>query len=589
MIIAITIVGILLMLLAVQWGRERNRTVGNVQELYTLQGLLSFVSAEMKERCYARHKHRANAYENRHEARQELLLQALRRCTYGALPDKAYVKSVISEIIEHPDLEQERVLSLLPFESPSLLSPMDCFDALLFQYHARHGDQGFKRLVKDFNWDAPRYNEHSEVYFEIDAEMVMQAYFSCGVFLTAAERKALVVQRLYQHYKGFSVIDHLREMSIDGISGGVSGSVGAMANFDLQADAMKAHPMTYDSIWVFFEGKSVNLSFMSFGSEAELKRVCQNIYRYNNVGMLSKDIGYKINDMVDGSRVVVVRPDFSESWAFFIRKFHISHIRLESLIHGQGNALVIKLLKYLIKGGRITAVTGSQGSGKTTLLMALVGEIYPSLTLRIQETAFELQLRRIYPKRNILTFRETRSISGQQGLDLQKKTDGCVNILGEVATDEVAAWMIQMAQVASLFTLFTHHAKTTSDLVLSLRNSLLKCDVFRDESVAEEQVVSVLNFDIHLAKDYSGQRYIERITEIVPAELGKRRYEAIDIMRYVSGEYRMVNAISKSQVEAMSQVMTQKDSEAFLAFIKTEGICERRCDVENHCDLAGVV
>lgn len=221
--------------------------------------------------------------------------------------------------------------------------------------------------------------------------------------------------------------------------------------------------------------------------------------------------------------------------------------------------------------------------------MALVGEIYPSLTLRIQETAFELQLRRIYPKRNILTFRETRSISGQQGLDLQKKTDGCVNILGEVATDEVAAWMIQMAQVASLFTLFTHHAKTTSDLVLSLRNSLLKCDVFRDESVAEEQVVSVLNFDIHLAKDYSGQRYIERITEIVPAELGKRRYEAIDIMRYVSGEYRMVNAISKSQVEAMSQVMTQKDSEAFLAFIKTEGICERRCDVENHCDLAGVV
>ena len=33
------------------------------------------------------------------------------------------------------------------------------------------------------------------------------------------------------------------------------------------------------------------------------------------------------------------------------------------------------------------------------------------------------------------------------GLDVQKKTDGGVNILGEVATDPVAAWMIQMAQV----------------------------------------------------------------------------------------------------------------------------------------------
>jgi pilus assembly protein CpaF len=58
-------------------------------------------------------------------------------------------------------------------------------------------------------------------------------------------------------------------------------------------------------------------------------------------------------------------------------------------------------------------------------------------------------LRKIYKDRNILSFRETETISGQDGLDIQKKTDGTVNILGEVATDPVAAWMIQMAQVAS--------------------------------------------------------------------------------------------------------------------------------------------
>lgn len=87
--------------------------------------------------------------------------------------------------------------------------------------------------------------------------------------------------------------------------------------------------------------------------------------------------------------------------------------------------------------------------------------------------------------------------------------------MGEVATDPVAAWMIQMAQVASLFTLFTHHAKTTKDLVYSLRNSLLKCEMFNNEKIAEQQVVSVLDFDIHLARDYKGRRYIERITEII--------------------------------------------------------------------------
>ena len=95
--------------------------------------------------------------------------------------------------------------------------------------------------------------------------------------------------------------------------------------------------------------------------------------------------------------------------------------------------------------------------------------------------AFELHLRDIYPDRNILSFRETDTISGQEGLDIQKKTDGTVNILGEVATIEVAAYLIQMSQVGSLFTLFTHHAKTTDSLVKYMRNSLLSSGIFRDE------------------------------------------------------------------------------------------------------------
>ena len=78
-------------------------------------------------------------------------------------------------------------------------------------------------------------------------------------------------------------------------------------------------------------------------------------------------------------------------------------------------------------------------------------------------------LKKIYPHHNILSLRETDTISGQEGLDVQKKTDGGVNILGEVSTDPVAAWMIQMAQVASKFTLFTHHAKTFPNLITSLR------------------------------------------------------------------------------------------------------------------------
>ena len=116
--------------------------------------------------------------------------------------------------------------------------------------------------------------------------------------------------------------------------------------------------------------------------------------------------------------------------------------------------------------------------------MAMIENIYETMNLRITETAFELHLRKIYPTRNILSMRETETVSGQECLDVQKKTDGSVNIIGEVATDPVASWMIQSAQVASKFTLFTHHAKTFPNLVTALRNSMLRAGTFNDEKVA---------------------------------------------------------------------------------------------------------
>ena len=47
---------------------------------------------------------------------------------------------------------------------------------------------------------------------------------------------------------------------------------------------------------------------------------------------------------------------------------------------------------------------------------------------------------------------------------------------------------------------------------------MLRTGVFTDEKTAEEQVVQVLNFDIHQVKYFRGKRYIERITECIPVE-----------------------------------------------------------------------
>lgn len=235
------------------------------------------------------------------------------------------------------------------------------------------------------------------------------------------------------------------------------------------------------------------------------------------------------------------------------------------------------------------------------MLMAMIENIYETMNLRITETAFELHLRKIYPTRNILSMRETETVSGQDCLDVQKKTDGSVNIIGEVATDPVASWMIQSAQVASKFTLFTHHAKTFPDLVTALRNSMLRAGVFKDERTAEEQVVQVLNFDIHLVKDFRGRRYIERVTECIPVEdkneytfdyrkekslegkldkfmdnatvfftktTNRELYKYRNIMEYQDGDYVLTNPISEANIKAMRTNMDDADVQGFDDFLQ---------------------
>ncbi len=114
-------------------------------------------------------------------------------------------------------------------------------------------------------------------------------------------------------------------------------------------------------------------------------------------------------------------PGSANRGLFFVRKFDVQNATLEQLIQDDHAELPIGLIRYLVMGERITAITGAQGSGKTTLLTAMVRYIPAILPIRVQEMSFELQLRKIYRDRNILSLRETETISGQDGLDIQKK------------------------------------------------------------------------------------------------------------------------------------------------------------------------
>ena len=596
---------------------------------YTLEKMREFVKRRLDEIT------KVNLYDiglseeelKRRKNKKYELKKALKGCTYGDVNDKKYVKELIFDLLSKEyGVNEANISKAIPFDIPSLLTPQDKFDILIYMYKKDFGYEALTEMIKKYKLAELKYVEgETKPSYVITSQEIENIFEQENLQLNFTDKLSIVVQRIYQHYKGYSSIDEVRDMNIDGISGGVSGLPESFlsqvaqtsdADYLTQVSEHKV-PRACDSIWIFFQGKSIRLAFLSFGTEAELKRVCQNIYKYNNPGQLSDTNGYKINEMKDGSRVVVVRPSFSETWAFFVRKFDVKRSTLEQWFKGEpGCEDSIELLKYLVKGARIISITGEQGCGKTTMLMGMIENIYETMNIRVQETAFELHLRKIYPTRNILTFRETDTISGQEGLDVQKKTDGSVNIIGEVATDPVASWMIQAAQVASKFTLFTHHAKTFPNLVTALRNSMLRTGVFKNEKTAEEQVVQVLNFDIHLKKDFRGKRYVERITECIPIEdkneytfdhrkektlegkfdkffdnathyfekvTDKQLYTYRNILEYVDGEYLITNPITDENLRGMRENMDDSDLEQFDNFvekhwkksIKTENVEEK--------------
>ncbi len=592
-----------------------NVIVARERDKYSIQKMQEFIKKQFDEIT------RMNLYdlalsEEEFERRRNVkyaLKKALKGAGYADKSDKKYVKTLMFDLLKNNyGVNGINANYAIPFDDTEALTPQDKFEILLHFYKKEYKAEALTQLITKYNLDVPKYEFDPEVSsYVITAEEINDIFDKeiSPDMLTFDDKLEIIVQRVYQGYKGYSVVDDIRDMNIDGVSGGVSGippsfldQVTGMEDYLEQMNGKKM-PMSYDSVWIFYKGKATYLSFLSFGSEAELKRVCQNIYKYNNPGQLSESVGFKINEMKDGSRVVVLRPNFAESWAFFVRKFAPpTLISAEQLLVHKGKEKVIELLKYLITGARVTAITGEQGCGKTTLLMAIMKYLYPTITIRVQETAFELHLRKIYPNHNILSLRETETITGQMGLDVQKKTDGGVNILGEVATDPVAAWMIQMAQVASKFTLFTHHAKTFPNLITALRNSLLKIGMFNSENVAEVQVVQVINFDIHLKRGVDGTRYIERITECVPIEqkfeynndyreqktieqkLDKfmdnsveyfkhmtqnNNYTYHNIIEWRDGEYVFTHPISEANIKAMRENMSPEDMRAFDNFVDT--------------------
>lgn len=456
------------------------------------------------------------------------LVTSLNTCAFGDIGSKEYLKEYIRDVLQQRcEITEDNIDNVIPFNSETQLTLNDKFDICLYYYKVKKGFglNSFPQMITDFGLADPKYNEYDEIYYEITKEDILRVFKTLNPLesLDFNDKLTIISQRIYQRYKGLGVIDEIRDTNIDGVSSGTSGIPSTMYSYEDDLEYNPDDPTmplaSYNSIWIMFTGKNVRLSFLGHGSRKELVRVCKIIYRFGNPCQLSENKGYVINNTMTGDRVNVMRPPLTESWGFYMRKFGtVADKSIYDLVQGTNAALVIEIMHWAFRGCLNTMLTGTQGAGKTVMLSSLVQFMPPAKTLRIFEKTFEMALRKRYRTRNIMTFQETDTIALQEAIDASKKTDGNISIFAEVAEDIHAAMAIQTGRVASDMLLGTHHAITAEDLVKAFRDSIIRSGGGNNIEIVTVDVASTLHLNIHLTKDVTGFRHIERITEIIPKE-----------------------------------------------------------------------
>lgn len=605
-IVLATIVGLIIYSL-----RKASDSVDEGELVYDLDALVEFTKLAISDFLSTPYKGNSDSEFSRREQIRKELRKSLSKCMHGSIQDKLYVKSYIKDLINRVyEFDDDTIDLVIPFMRQDRLTSEQKFMIMLHHYKKEYGVRAFAYLVDKYGWLKVRDYKDKYKGFWISHEDIQEAFDAeTEIELSLDDKLDIVVQFVYQKYVGLGVIDEIRDQRIDGINGGASGipsEVAMTMELEGHMDSMFEVPKGYDSIWVFFRGFSVYLMFLSFGSDQELKRICQNIYTYGSPGQLNESNGHKINEMADRSRVLVVAPKLSDNWTFFVRKFDDDLIdphnwfKKQEGVEDDNSEFAIETLKYLARGVRTIGFTGQTGTGKTTLMRSSFSFFYDWMKIRVQEgTNFELWLRKAFPYRNIVTFREIEKVSGAQGLVINKKSDGDITIIGEIADDETFSLAMKAAQVASLGTWFSHHAQTAKALVDSGRDALVSTGFFSDEALAEEYVASVLKFNVHL-ENRMGHRHIARITEYIPVEkksdypddykyklkteeilvsfldtmaeyffrkTDRVRYETRDILVFENGRYVPKHRPSERNVEEMKRLMLEEDRVKFEQFL----------------------
>jgi pilus assembly protein CpaF len=534
--------------------------------------------------------------ENR-RALKRTLSNAIRKCSQGDMNSKNIVMARAKySLLNIVKVNEATIEDIIPFHDIERLTTKDKFEIMMYLQKRSGNYKMFQGICEITNLDKLSKDSFG-YYYSISDEDIHKAYNTIPHILTFDDKLNVLAQRIYEETYGLSAVDLLimEDISLDGISGGVSGITSSNYLY-MEDDILSGNhkrSQAHESIWVVYKGKPIHLKFLSFRSRESIMRICKNLAEHGRIGHLTSAEGGIKTHLADGSRVTVFRPNNATQWTFFVRKFaNTASFELKDLIIDQESHYPIDVIKWAIHGCVNMFFSGDQNSGKTTYTRAAVKEIDKRQPIRTLEADFELYLNDAYSDKNIMGTRPSERLPFPKLIELLKSSEAHTILFGETASLEHAKHLINLLMAGTKRIITTGHWPTPDELVSYFVHSLGGYNNSSDN--IQSMVARLIHLDVHCVKENNGHRHIDRITEIIPYDSEERSpdgdkgvighlgeishylklltrekaYYTRDIVKYEDGRYKMINSISDRLSKLILHNLPPDKRQAFLDFNK---------------------
>lgn len=473
--------------------------------------------------------------------RKDLLRESLSCCFAGTTKERQFVKQFINRLItgqldiivegftdEHKiSINPQNYQYIFPWHNPYKLPTQVKFLGLLYYWKNQFGAESFGYIVEKYklntlrNMNVMQGDEKQTQGLYIDDQDIDAIFQNEQIYFNYDLAMDVLIQLIYEEYRGNGCIDELLYQNIDDIGIGLSG---------LQSDVVPPHLLgknikkAYEGAWIKYKGLLIHMTFLSFHTFAGLRRVVTQLVEYEQQGSFSEKDGFKLGYGKDGSRRTSVITPFAENPAAWVRKFTASNLTNRQLITNNGTLYIggvddlMRVERALVRGGATIPICGPQGVGKTTALEAISEYIQNWYAIRMIESEFEARIRWRYPEKNILTV-QTPVISPEQAYEFSLRTSGDIYIVSEVRSDEMMVNITRTANRGGRSVIFTYHPNKPRSTVLEVANSLIRQKLYSSLKDAMYTTLETIKCCIHIELGMEKQCRYYNIYEFVPVDI----------------------------------------------------------------------